>query len=104
MLKINTKVSPCTMFFAVTADAMQREAEFVQRVLAPHLGGCCRLAVTESATVQVPLDFLQQLQQQQELSALKFEPGVLGLLLPDVTMIDKGDVDSTMLSHEPCTL
>lgn len=84
-----TNVNSCC--FALIADAMQREAEFVQHVLAPRLAGCCRLAVTEAVAVDVPLDVLQQLQQQQELSQLKAESGVMGLLMPDVTMISKGE-------------
>jgi hypothetical protein len=71
------------------ADAMQRELAFVEAVLAPALGCCCRLAISEAQPVQLPLHILQQQQQQQE--SWKLQPGAMALLLPDVTLLDAGE-------------
>jgi hypothetical protein len=66
---------------------MQRELAFVEAVLAPALGSCCRLAIAEAQPVPLPPHLLQQQQQ----GSWKLQPGAMALLLPDVTLLDAGD-------------
>jgi hypothetical protein len=66
---------------------MQRELAFVEAVLAPALGSCCRLAIAEAQPVLLPPHLVQQQQQ----GSWKLQPGAMALLLPDVTLLDAGD-------------